>query len=87
MGLVGTDIPAVTQDDPRPDDDVDLGESFEGAAAVPDTINTTFGYLCDMDGSPCDFVDILSHQGNTIPLLELELLWSNGQQTFAPLLS
>jgi hypothetical protein len=82
MGPVGADIPAVTQDDP--DDDVDSGESFDDAAAVSDTINTTFGYLNEMDGSPCDFVDILSHRDNTIPLLELELLWSNGQQTFAP---
>jgi hypothetical protein len=82
MGPVGADIPAVTQDDP--DNDVDSGESFDDAAAVSDTINTTFGYLREMDGSPRDFVDILSHQGNTSLLLELELLWSNGQQTFAP---
>jgi hypothetical protein len=59
MESVGADIPVVTQEDP--DDDMTLGDSGVDATQAADAINTTFGYLRNMDGSPCEFVDILSH--------------------------
>jgi hypothetical protein len=67
------------------EDDASFSDSPEGATAAAKVINNTYGYLRDADGSPCDFVEILSHRGKDIASLEFELRWSNGQQTFAPL--
>ena len=76
--------PVVTQEDDNSDDALNFADP-EDVSAAADVINNTFCHLRDADGAPCDFVDILSHCGTSVSNLELELLWSNGMVTWAPL--
>lgn len=66
------------------DDDVPFFESPEDRTAAAAVINDTFSYLRESDGSPCEFVEILSHRGNNVKTLEVKLKWSNGQISWAP---
>jgi hypothetical protein len=74
----------VTQDEIDNEDALQFDYPADTSAAA-DVVNDTFSYLQDADGAPCDFVSILSHRGNSIASLELEIQWSNESVTWAPL--
>jgi hypothetical protein len=74
-------LPVVSQDD-FADDALQFDDPVDTSEAA-NVVNNTFGYLRDADGSPCDFVEILSHRGDSVSSLELEVRWTNGTNTWA----
>jgi hypothetical protein len=57
--------PVVSQDDDDAAQPLHFDDPADESAAA-EVINNTFCHLRDADGSPCDFVDILSHRGTSV---------------------